>query len=245
MPQIRIGSTSISYIIEPRIRRQYPAIQIDADGQMRVLVPLDYPLDGLEDLLVKKSRWILKHARVPFAFDVAKQFSDGAEFTILGETVRLLAEGCKRQGERPEVQRRDGLLYVALSTDQASGRAEAVQQALIDWYRTQARMVLPKRVDRYTAAVGIGPRGLKISQYTSRWGFCRADGFIAFDWRIVQAPERVVDYVVVHELTHRLYPHHRPAFWQALATVLPTYAVQKAWLQDHASALRRWTEHTW
>ena len=244
MPQIRIGTTTVSYVIETRMRRQYPAIQIDSDGQMRVLIPANYPLDGLEDLLLKKSRWILKHGSVPVALEVTKQFANGAEFSFLGETVRLVGEVRKEKGEPPEVQRRGSWLHVALPADRVSGQARAIQRALIEWYLIQARVLLPHRVECYTTVVGVGPSRLKISQYTSRWGFCRADGLIAFDWRIVQAPETVVDYVVIHELMHRRYPHHRPAFWQAVAAVLPDYAARKTWLHDHALALRRWTDYT-
>lgn len=113
----------------------------------------------------------------------------------------------------------------------------AVREALTAWFYQQAVELLPQRGDFYAHIVGIGPERLKIAEYKSRWGYCREDGLIALNWRIVQAPLSVIDYVVVHELTHRRYPHHRQMFWQAVEVILPDYEVRKQWLKDHGVEL--------
>ncbi|WP_431607692.1 M48 metallopeptidase family protein [Sulfobacillus thermosulfidooxidans] len=63
--------------------------------------------------------------------------------------------------------------------------------------------------------------GVKPPEYKTRRGFCHADGLIALNWRLVQVPLSVIDYVIVHELTHRSYPHHCREFWAAVRSLLP------------------------
>lgn len=77
-----------------------------------------------------------------------------------------------------------------------------VRNALIRWYKRQADQKLRDKVDRYAPIVGVEPTGVGIKAFRSRWGSCSAKGKIDFNWKIVMAPNRMVDYVVVHELFH-------------------------------------------
>ncbi len=60
---------------------------------------------------------------------------------------------------------------------------------------------------------------------------------MAFNWRLIQAPLSGIDYVIVHELTHRRYPHHRQMFWDAVRVILPDFGRRKQWLRDHGAEL--------
>ncbi len=237
MPVLTLGTTTIPYTIEERPRRQHPAIQVDADRKVTVLLPLHFPEDQIEPLLARKARWILNHVTAPLPPTPmsSKRFVSGEGFLFRGHLLRLKVS--TTSAAQPEVTQQGRTLRVTVPTLPAPQQSIAVRDVLTQWFYQQAAEVLPQRVNHYAGVVGIGPERLKISEYKSRWGFCREDGLIALNWRIIQAPLPVIDYVVVHELTHRRYPHHRQTFWQAVEAVLPDYEVRKQWLKDHGAEL--------
>ncbi len=236
MPTVTIGTTTIPYIIEERPRRQHPAIQVDANRQVTVLVPRLFPTDQIERLLQKKARWILNHVTEPQRTPPVahKQFVSGEGYLFRGHLLRLKVAMANTQSE---VIHQGRMIRVAVPSMPVPQQSVAVREALTQWFYSQAVELLPQRIDHYAPIVGMGPERLKIAEYKARWGFCRDDGLIALNWRIVQAPLSVIDYVIVHELTHRRYPHHRRTFWQAVETVFPDFAIRKQWLKDHGVEL--------
>lgn len=113
----------------------------------------------------------------------------------------------------------------------------AVKTEIAAWYRHQARLRFPERVSYWSRQLHIPYKDLVISESRSRWGYCRPDGRIALSWRLCQAPGWVVDYVIVHELVHRLHPHHQSAFWQRVRQAYPASDEARQWLTAMGPAL--------
>lgn len=236
MPNITIGTITIPYTIEERPRRQHPAIQIDAQKRVTVLLPPDYGLKEIEPLLHRKARWILKHLNPtqPLPSVPLKEFVSGEGFLLRGHLLRMKVQ---RQDKPPQVILEGRQLLVTVPYIPSPQQPILVRELLTTWYQQEAQRLLPERIDLYSPIVGIAPARLKIAEYKSRWGFCRDDGLIALNWRIVQAPLSVIDYVIVHELTHRRYPHHRQTFWEAVRVTLSDFETRKKWLRDHGAEL--------
>ncbi|MDA8193828.1 MAG: SprT family zinc-dependent metalloprotease [Thermaerobacter sp.] len=237
MPTFAIGSTVIPYTIEERPRRQHPAIRIDANRQVTVLVPRGFDPDHVKELLQRKSRWLVKHWTTPplLAAPSAKQFVNGESFWLKGDRLRLQVIGAEQADRRLAVSERT--LMVTIPLPAPAGAPILIRETIIKWYREEALTLFSARIHHYAPLVGAGATRLKIAEYKSRWGFCREDGLIALNWRVIQAPLSVIDYVIVHELTHRRHPHHRPAFWDAVGRVLPEFLAEKQWLRQHGAEL--------
>ena len=71
----------------------------------------------------------------------------------------------------------------------------------------------------------------------SRWGSCSSKGNLSFSWRLIFAPEEVVDYVVAHEVAHLAEMNHGPRFWRLVETLMPGYARHRRWLDRHRAEL--------
>ena len=85
--------------------------------------------------------------------------------------------------------------------------------------------------------VGVNPKSVGIKTFKSRWGSCHLSGDILYNWNIVIAPNRIVDYVVVHELCHLKQHDHSDKFWKLVGQVIPDYAECKEWLRVNGRAL--------
>lgn len=237
MPTITLGTHIISYRIEERPRRKYPAIQVDRQSLVTVLVPAGYPPGQIEPLVRQKAHWIVKHVMQQsdlLALSSPKKFVSGEEFFWHGDSLRLQISQAQRT-TKADVWKAGDFLYVAVGLGRP---ASEIKSILVDWFINEAAGWLPGRVAHYSEVIGVRAQRLKIREYTSRWGFCREDGLIALNWRIIQAPLSVIDYVVVHELIHRRHPHHRPVFWHAVGEVLPDYRHHKEWLRKSGAQLQ-------
>ena len=112
-----------------------------------------------------------------------------------------------------------------------------VKDSLTSWYKQRAEIKLNEKAKRYAKQIGVEYKTVGIKSYKSRWGSCSVDGDIDFNWKIIMAPNRIVDYVVVHELCHLKHHDHSPQFWQAVEQVLPDYAERKEWLKENGLVL--------
>lgn len=101
-------------------------------------------------------------------------------------------------------------------------------------YREKARMVLTEKVACWAAKMGVTYGRIAIRQQTTRWGSCSAKGNLNFNWVLVLMPEELQDYVVVHELAHRLEMNHSPRFWEIVARYVPDYRVRRKRLRDYS-----------
>ncbi len=110
--------------------------------------------------------------------------------------------------------------------------------ALERWYRRAARAEIAPRLDLAAAAVGCPYVSLTIRAQRTRWASCSPGGAMSFNWRLLLAPERVLDYVVWHEACHLEVMDHSPRFWALLARHCPDYREQARWLRRHGATLQ-------
>jgi predicted metal-dependent hydrolase len=102
------------------------------------------------------------------------------------------------------------------------------------WYIANGRRWLRQRVDLLHRRTGSAPSRVIVRDLGYRWGSCGRNGTLYFNWRVMQLPISVIDYVVVHELCHLVEPHHGPAFWNALERALPDWRDRKDSLDRRA-----------
>jgi len=97
--------------------------------------------------------------------------------------------------------------------------------------------LLKTKLPRYAAALGVSFGRVTVRHQRSRWGSCSGEGNLNFNCLLMLAPPEVLDYVVIHELCHRLEMNHSPAFWANVARLMPDYKKHRQWLKDHGSEL--------
>ena len=101
----------------------------------------------------------------------------------------------------------------------------------------QALEDIPARVRRFAPLVGVTYGGITIRNQRTRWGSCSSQGNLNFNCLLMLTPPEVRDYVVVHELCHRIEMNQSPAFWAQVARILPDYEIRRRWLKENGGAL--------
>ena len=118
-----------------------------------------------------------------------------------------------------------------------AARREAVHRAVVGWYRERAQKHLAARAAFWGQRVGYSATTVLVREQRTRWGSCSADGTLRFNWRLIMAPPELVDYVVVHELTHIRVRNHSAAFWRELAKTIPDHLPLRARLREFGRQL--------
>jgi len=120
------------------------------------------------------------------------------------------------------------------------GTAETKKAALIRLYRELADTVIRARVEFFQNRCNARPARVHINSASGRWGSCSALRTLSFSWKSIQLPRELVDYIVVHELTHLHEMNHSQAFWRRVAAVMPDYAERRARIRAFSRTLPRW-----
>ncbi len=110
--------------------------------------------------------------------------------------------------------------------------------ALEKRYRDAAKDYIPKRVEYYHTFTGGNYSKITIRDQKTRWGSCSSNGTLSFNFRLMMAPPRVLDYVVVHELCHLTHMNHSNDFWNLVGSILPDYREHRKWLKENGHSLR-------
>jgi predicted metal-dependent hydrolase len=204
----------------PRARRVRVTVQ--GDGTVEVTLPRKAPERAAAEAVRELRPWIERRRRLA---ERARAEVARAPGTVpyLGETLQLVPEP-----GRERVHRRGDALLVP-----DGDASEAIER----WYRRQATREIAPRLDAATARAGTKYAGLTIRGQKTRWASCSAGGRMSFNWRLLLAPEPVLDYVVEHEVCHLEVMDHSPRFWALLAARVPDYKRQSAWLRRYGSTL--------
>lgn len=213
-------------------RRKTAEVRVD-EGKVSILVPDDLSDSRIDEILTKKTQWIrgkmyLHGQALPVQ---PKEYISGESFSYLGRNYRLKVS----KGSKTSVKLLNGRLQAILSTGSKS--PANVREALTGWYRLHAEAKIQEKAARYALVIGVQPKSVGIKTFKSRWGSCHLSGDILYNWKIVIAPNRIVDYVVVHELCHLKQHDHSERFWKLVSQVIPDYLECKEWLRVNGRGL--------
>ena len=225
--------SSVEYVIQVRrsSKRRTIELRITAQSEIRVLCPAAISDEAILDFVRSKSNWIqskltlnAKRNSIPIP-----RYEHNSIWRYRGIELPLNLE--KGDGE------------VALEPSRLVVRANEFDQPTIEavlqrWFLNEATTYLTQRTAYFAEALLLNPTRVQLKTYRSMWGRCNSRGEIAYDWRVIQAPDSVIDYLVIHELSHLRHFNHSRDFWSLVASQAPNYRESKQWLRDHASVIK-------
>jgi len=215
-----------------RSRRKTASIYIERDGQVTVQVPEKLSDSQIERLLESRRKWIYKHLaewQDLNARKVHRDYVNGEGFLYLGRSYRL-----KLVSELDEpLMLKDG--YFCLQA--TKGSMPDADAAFKTFYRAKGAVRIPPRVAYYQTKMDVQPKAIKVIDLKHRWASCTPGGNLNFHWKCMMASLTIIDYIVVHELAHLIYPNHTAAFWNEVDKVMPDFQERKEWLRDNGAGM--------
>lgn len=194
------------------------------DGRVTLSMPKRASQRAALSFLRDQETWIRTHlSDRPEGRKVAL----GGTMPFLGAAVPVIA------GTGRAARIENGAMVVPGAPDMAGARIEA-------FLKLQAKLRLREASDKYARALATTYGRLTIRDTRSRWGSCTSQGNLNYSWRLVMAPEAVLDYVAAHEMAHRLEMNHSDRFWGHVARVCPDYKDHRTWLRRQGHELHAW-----
>ena len=210
-----------------RSARKSLALVITKEGKLEARAPRSMPTETIEAFILKKQKWIEeKIEQIKSRKAAPKTYTEGDSFLYLGQSYELAFS--------------DETLLPLVLKDKfyiASRYQHRVKYVMAYWYRLEAYKLLLTRVQHYSALTGIFPKEVKLSNASHRWGSCSFKGNINLCWRLIMAPLKIIDYVVVHELVHLKQHDHSKLFWAKLEQIMPDYKERRKWLKINGVSL--------
>jgi hypothetical protein len=239
---VRLDSCEVAYEFK-RGKRRTIGLSVGPDG-LSVSAPRWTPLGEVDALLRHKADWVLEklqhaHQRAGELARARTVWADGAELDFLGQRLRVALDpthSFAQVGALLEPGDAGALATLRLGLARNAGEAQ-IRDAAQAWLMRQAKRVFTERLDHFAPLLGVRYKVLRLSSAGTRWGSASADGTIRLNWRLIHLKMEMVDYVVVHELSHLHHMDHSPQFWDVVARVMPDHTERRRALKRAAVPL--------
>ena len=213
--RLALGERHIDYVLVRRRGRRGVGLKVDETG-LTVSAPSAMPLVRVEALVRNSEPWVLRKIEEWRSRQVPPvSWEDGALLPYRGIDLALRT----RAGSRARADQVGAELQVATP----EGTPAQVGRAVVAWYKRAAKDHLEARVGELSLRAGVDPPRVFLSSAMSRWGRCNSRREVRIAWRLIKAPEAMIDYVICHELAHLRHMNHSRAFWAEVERQCPGY----------------------
>ncbi len=206
--QIKLQERIITYKTILSNKAKYLRLQINHSNELEVILPKRYRHEKAEDFILQKKNWILKHLK-------EKKING---FYFFGDEIKV-------QINYDLFVKKPQIIYSnqKLIANIPAGYSFTQDEIYNLWLRHKAKIYIPKRVRELSKLTGFNYNRITIRSQKTRWGSCSASGSLSFNYRLLRFNERVVDYVIVHELCHLKELNHSKRFWKLVEKFCTDY----------------------
>ena len=231
LTQTILNGQEITYTLK-RCKRKSIGLKIDNHG-LSISVPLQTSLPNVETILQEKADWItkkLEHWRNKK--NLVLTWTHDAVYPLFGEPwqITMSASGelqmTRQSGQEADYESGSKRLMPELAPRQ-------IEQFVMAWYHQQAITCFKQRITVYAQKLNVRHPPFHLSRAKTRWGSCNSHGIIHLNWRLIQMPLHLVDYVVAHELSHLIEMNHSSTFWKQVESVYPNYWMARKELKEY------------
>ena len=212
-------------------RRKNIILKVTSKGAS-IHIPASLPLNIATQFINEKKSWIETQLKKLPDEPPKRQWLTGDNLWLLGSLYTL------------ELEQENKATSINLTSSgiTLSGRLTSLSttlrhKKLCEWYKIQATNYLTARSEYLSTRTGLYPSSINIKTYNARWGSCNIRGEIQYNWKIIQAPKEIIDYLIIHELCHLKHHNHSKGFWQCVEGFYPNFKDAQHWLKSHSSKL--------
>lgn len=203
------------------LRRSISLI-INNDGEFIVRAPKNCSRLKIDNFIAEKKDWLIKKRREIYMNKPPEIDFNGGEIAVLGKELTLSTANIKR------VKSESNILY--LPNIQS-------KQYLVNYLKKELKKYLTIRVKEIAVGHGFNYQSISISSAKTNWGSCSGNNKLHFTYKLALCPLSVIDYLIVHELTHTVIKNHSVKFWKRIEKLMPNYKVYEKWLKQNRAII--------
>lgn len=228
MPTKNLLGEEITYSVRESEKASIPRIDVNIEG-VRVVLPKDSnksPEEFLEQKAIQVIKKLKKYRKYKKRLPTRK-FRQEEKFPLLGKNRKLLIIDQAKESFFDENH-----IYLPRKKIEKN----SLRGALKSFYKNQAKKEVKKILEKYNN-LDFEYNEVKLKNQKTRWGSCSSQNNLNINWRIIMAPKKIIEYIVIHELIHLEENNHTKKFWSKVATILPDYKKRAKWLDENSPKL--------
>ncbi len=204
---------------------KHARLRVSEDGKVRIIAPPTFSEDDISAMLKKKAKWI--DSNLKYFNGMAKVELQRNQLLLFGNRYSYFYD----------------TTYAQKVTVDHEHKTITSQKDLLDpktqekWYRRVAKKHLTKRTKELSAKMKLPFNKLFIRESKTKWGNCSKEKNISLNWKLIKAPDYVIDYIIIHELLHTVVMSHTHKFWTLLKSYYPDYKESIKWLEKYGNSL--------
>ena len=211
------------------------SVSIYLEGEIvKMRVPKSLSEKRIREFITKRTPWIKTKLKEVSERPLvkSKEYVSGEMLSYLGRTYRLKVT----HGNETSIKLK-GRFFSATVLKADKTAQETIRSMLISWYRQHAETGLSKKTEYLAGIIGVQPNSITVKDYKSRWGSCSNRGDITYNWKVILAPQPIIDYVVVHELCHMLEHNHSSRYWKHVERYASDWRDCRNWLKTNSHSM--------
>lgn len=204
---------------------KHARLRVSEDGRVRIIAPPAFSEEDITAMLKKKARWIDKNLK--YFNGMSKIELQRNQLLLFGNRYSYFYD----------------TIYAHKVVIDHEHKTITSQKDLLDpkiqekWYRTIAKQYLNKRTKELSTKLKLPYSKLFIRKSKTKWGNCSRNKNISLNWKLIKAPEQVIDYLIIHELLHTIVMNHTHKFWTLMKSYYPDYKESIKWLEKYGNSL--------
>lgn len=216
------------------IRQRRKSVTIHIEDNLSIIVKAPYSISQkeIDQIVIKHEAWIKKTLQDKKELAKQKDWINNEELLYLGQKLHVYIH--EAPTKKLEVSVTDGTLTIVTPNK----KDHFLIKTQVETYtKEQGLKLFTTLTDKYCKLLGCDYRSLTLRRQKTRWGSCSSKGGLSYNIRLMSAPIEVIEYVVLHEVMHLRHFDHSPAFWAAIAKVMPDYKTRQQYLKEQGNIL--------
>jgi predicted metal-dependent hydrolase len=238
MPQIKYKDKFFEYEIVKKKNKNI-SICITPDGVVRVTSPSFVTDSYVHEVVYKRAAWILsnlENIKETTKGVLNRRYSRGDRAVYLGKEYDLKVIEEVEVENRIRFNGEEFEVHVDPEGDEEE-REKSIREGLAEWYKHEAFRKFKERTRFYSEILKLYPNNIRVKEQKTLWGSCSSKDNINFNWKLIMAPQAVLDYIVVHELCHLKHRDHSKNYWNLVEQIIPDHKEKRKWLKENGRSL--------
>lgn len=215
-------------------KRRGISLEILPIGTLVVRVPKRYNKSYILNVIKANEEWIYKKVKLINEKNnilINREYTSGESYLLLGEYYKL---NVTYSNESRKVNVDSSEKTINLLVDKKNND---IRSELLIFYKEFALKYIQERIEFYLSKFNHIPKEIRVKEQKRRWGSCTGDNKLLFNWKIIMAPKEVIDYLVIHEMSHMEHKNHSKDFWNSVGEILKDYKSYRIWLKENGVTL--------
>ena len=220
----------VMYAIKRVPRSRSIKVRVEASGEVVVTAPKLVPKFIIERFVKVNEGWIERHmsklALTKTAFPVFEWEQKLVSYLGKLYTIRITIQDLRFKINNNEI-----------IISPVTGLPADAKKMLVTWLKREGEREIAERTVKWSEKMGVNYRGIRFRQQKSRWGSCTHQNHLSFNWRLIHFKPEIIDYVVIHELSHTKHHNHGSEFWELVDQFDPSYKQKVKFLRRQSLVL--------